>query len=356
MSAELQPSPHNREVTSVPFIRDVLKAKELETEEKREKYYYQMGYLYASGILEKVYEWADFKEDSRVLTSEDTSGRYVISVQWNFREQKGRKLCDEVGVAFIGEIAETPLLKYDAIYYGEDGEPDKQRYEEYKESADFFLVWGQKPKIVRYFPHGKVEEGLNKLSGRDEKSEGGWKNIDVWDRMMVRDDLGPLKLFDAVDHKNTEEEVKAARIASGKKFEQTLIRALNSPKLRQKPSSAIRSPFKGDFGENSMQLFGGFESKIRRIELRDRIEEDRRLHSYRGGQTTSEKATAALTSGAGYSYEEMLEQQLMEEIWDEEDEESYSTQMEHPQEDCHFDYEAQQWDHGEFCEDAPMGD
>ena len=327
MSAELQPSDQSTAVTSRenPFVKQVLQSREQESESKLEQYYYQLGYLYASGILEKLYQWRDF-QDGRILKSPDTSGRLVISVQWNFREVEGRKLCDEVGIVYICEIGDTPLLKYEAEYPEENG-GYKQYYEEHKETADFFLVWGQKPKIMRYFPHGKVEEALQSLATKGEKFKGGPHANSVWDRMMIRDEREPIDIIDAVNIEKTEQEVKNARIESGKKFQDTLAWVLNNPKMRISPVEQFRSPFRGDFGENSLQLFDRFEAGIRNIELRDRIEEDRRL--YHRDLTTTEQATAAFKSGAGYSYEQMLEQQIIEEAWDEEAEQDYSIPADH---------------------------
>src|SRR3972149_8691624 len=179
------------------------------------------------------------------------SGRFVANLRWNFREIEGKKICDEVGIAYIGEI-ESPLIGY-KVYSCDDDEMPCEDYEIHYERADFFLIWGSRPRIIRYFPHGEVKEAIQKLVDENMKSFG----IDILDRQLVRTVMSDdgINILGAVDHKGTMQKLQNARAESYKHFEETLIWALNNPMVRLNPNDKLHSPFREKIGQDPIDTF-----------------------------------------------------------------------------------------------------
>jgi hypothetical protein len=324
------------------FVHQVEIAREIEEEDKKNEYAFQLFLLEKMGIFDKLAEWAEFKQpDYKGALSKPNSGRFVANLRWNFREIEGQKVCDEVGIAYIGEI-DTPLIEY-KVHSHDDDEMPCEDYELHHERADFFLIWGTRPRIIRYLPHGEVREAIHKLVDEDNMESFG---MGIWDRQMTRlITSDEVHLMEAVDYEETMRKLQDARTDSYKHFEEALIWALNNPMARLNPTEKIRSPFREKIGQDPTNIFEKLERRIRRRELKDKmiIKERERKRQL----TTLEKVQEGILSGGYTTYEEELTEEMMflDDYEQQLEEELYSRDLPHPQEGCYDDI------HDERCED-----
>jgi len=309
-----------------PFTQKVLEAKEDEDREKKEEYIFQQFLLQEMKVLPNIVEWGKQHPDFELVTSEENTGRFVACLRWNFREIQGRKVCNEVGICYLGYI-ETPIIEYKE-QVPDDNDIDEEVRSIHFEKADSFLIWGTRPRIVRYFPHGEVEKAIDALADMDKNwAERSAMTDKAFDRHVERFGSNTrLHVSCLIDSEETEQDLQTARVKSGKRFEDVLIWALNNPRTRIHPKYPINSPFRGDIGLNTQELFDRYERRLRSREFKNKIITEER--EWGGKLTTLEKQGKTVVSGDFLDYEDVLELEEERRRQEEEADDLYQQQLE----------------------------
>lgn len=274
-----------------PFVKQILESKARKESQDKDNYYYQLGLLSATGILDKISQWQKYQDDARIFVSDELDGRFALNLRWNFRELEGKQVCDETGLAYIGE-AETPLGEYetneivrnqDILYY-------KTKYHE---KADFILVWGATPQLVRYFSHGELRKVLQNLYEyrRSISEEDKFfinvvaysKAFEYTNRFIDEELLDYTGAMGVHDTKNILQNFEDSRVESGRNLSRALISAIQDPRVRINQRDRVLSPFPNDNGFNSIQLFNRLESRVLGTEAQNKrkneIRESRMLRA-----------------------------------------------------------------------------
>ena len=143
MTQETEPSGQGRvDVDPRQFLHDINEQKDYHVWELGNKRLFDTILFNELGIIERINAFVEAHEDSQILISEPETGYLAIVTRWNFRQEEGREVFDEAGVAYIGSIKSISRVSQSNMEPGLDV---------YKDWADYFLVLGNKPKIIQVF-------------------------------------------------------------------------------------------------------------------------------------------------------------------------------------------------------------
>ena len=321
MTQEIKPTGQNKvDIDVHQFLHDIGKQKDRNVWELRHRRLFEIILFNELGIMERVDAFAKAHEDSQVLISEPDTGHLAIITRWNFRQENGCEFFDEMGIAYIGAAESIFKVNYDDGGPGLDGVNDW---------ADYFLLWGGKPKIVRvYLPNTSLRNFLGNLGKSDEISfllevtQRETSRLSTEDKYFTYETFGEHQTWITQEYDNQRSETTH-------KLYRSLVEVFASPKVVRNTRRGLNIPILD-------KLYGGIVKRqredMRKVsQVSDKIWRDAMRKS---GQPIPDTSESELTDIKDY-----LEQQTLEEedLWDEEMEmEMYGDDQYQSHSDCYY--------------------